>query len=138
MRLPPGYHGRRHCTHLDEAKGSIEFACRASEVNRFAKQKALSPSPDITGAIKTLVAEDEVELCPALRHCWPKSDRLMDQSEANVLAYIAFPAKHWTSDAQHEPIGAPPRSYFGSTCGSEMVLIPDLPVSPNGLASGSG
>lgn len=42
-------------------------------------------SPDIAGAIKIVVAEDEVKLCPALRHCWPRFDRLIDQSEANLL-----------------------------------------------------
>jgi putative transposase len=44
------------------------------------------------------------QVADQLRPRWPKLAALMDESEADVLAYMAFPAQHWTKLHSTNPL----------------------------------
>ena len=66
----------------------------------------------VAGAIRTIFAQPDregskqqlAEVVKAMRSRWPKAAEVLGQAEDDILAYMAFPQKHWTRIYSTNPL----------------------------------
>ena len=66
----------------------------------------------VAAAIRTIFAQPDreaakqqlAEVVKAMRNRWPKAAETLEQAEEDILAYMAFPPKHWTRIYSTNPL----------------------------------